>query len=155
MKVIGSNVENGAGVMEGVMVRKREEQYGATDTDTAVSRFPFEIFEFGYDKDRWRGKSKSTWCSASLEREEQERVVQRIVGAWCSLVRSWGEFEISITIHFKDPAERPVEMFHILKLYATDGTAVRVCARSCCLIFSAITDTVPAVSEEAGCVGDV
>jgi transcription initiation factor IIF auxiliary subunit len=37
----------------------------------------------------------------------------------------WGEFEISITMHFTDPAEKPVEVFHMLKLYHDDGSAVR------------------------------
>jgi len=30
----------------------------------------------------------------------------------------WGEFEIGIKIHFVDTNEKPVEMFHSLKLYA-------------------------------------
>lgn len=29
----------------------------------------------------------------------------------------WGEFEIVIKIHFHDPTERPVTMYHILKLF--------------------------------------
>lgn len=29
----------------------------------------------------------------------------------------WGEFEIGIKIHFIDPAEKPVDFIHFLKLY--------------------------------------
>ena len=32
----------------------------------------------------------------------------------------WGEFEIVIKIHFVDPNERPVTIYHILKLFETD-----------------------------------
>jgi len=35
----------------------------------------------------------------------------------------WGEFEIVITIHFLDPSERPVELYHPLKLYPDGNTA--------------------------------
>ncbi|XP_030754015.1 YEATS domain-containing protein 4 [Sitophilus oryzae] len=34
----------------------------------------------------------------------------------------WGEFEIVIKIHFHDPNERPVTMYHILKLFPSEGT---------------------------------
>lgn len=34
----------------------------------------------------------------------------------------WGEFEIVIKIHFHDPNERPVTMYHILKLFHSGGT---------------------------------
>lgn len=34
----------------------------------------------------------------------------------------WGEFEIVIKIHFLDPNERPVTMYHILKLFHTGAT---------------------------------
>lgn len=29
----------------------------------------------------------------------------------------WGEFEIGVRIHFKDPYEKPVDCIHMLKLY--------------------------------------
>ena len=29
----------------------------------------------------------------------------------------WGEFDIGVKIHFTDPAEKPVEIQHSLKLY--------------------------------------
>ena len=29
----------------------------------------------------------------------------------------WGEFEIVIKIYFQDPAERPVTIYHVLKLF--------------------------------------
>lgn len=32
----------------------------------------------------------------------------------------WGEFEIVIKIYFADPQEKPVTVFHHLKLYAPD-----------------------------------
>lgn len=32
----------------------------------------------------------------------------------------WGEFEIGIKIHFVDPNEKPVTIYHILKLFETD-----------------------------------
>eukprot|EP01094_Clydonella_sp_ATCC50884_P027618 TRINITY_DN8011_c0_g1_i1.p1 TRINITY_DN8011_c0_g1~~TRINITY_DN8011_c0_g1_i1.p1 ORF type:complete len:229 (-),score=39.79 TRINITY_DN8011_c0_g1_i1:323-1009(-) len=35
----------------------------------------------------------------------------------------WGEFEICISVHFKDPAEKPAEVLHMLKLYHDDGSA--------------------------------
>ena len=34
----------------------------------------------------------------------------------------WGEFEIQIKIFFQDPAEKPVTLFHHLRLYATNET---------------------------------
>eukprot|EP00051_Salpingoeca_urceolata_P006001 m.79825 g.79825 ORF g.79825 m.79825 type:complete len:199 (-) comp14640_c0_seq3:95-691(-) len=34
----------------------------------------------------------------------------------------WGEFEITITLHFVDPDEPPVTVFHLLKLYANEDT---------------------------------
>lgn len=35
----------------------------------------------------------------------------------------WGEFEIGIKIYFVDASERPVELFHLLKLFPLDGSA--------------------------------
>ncbi|KAL3269217.1 hypothetical protein HHI36_008299 [Cryptolaemus montrouzieri] len=35
----------------------------------------------------------------------------------------WGEFEIVIKIHFHDPNERPVTMYHILKLFHSGSTS--------------------------------
>lgn len=37
----------------------------------------------------------------------------------------WGEFEVVIKLHFHDPTERPVTLYHILKLFQSpivDGT---------------------------------
>jgi YEATS domain-containing protein 4 len=34
----------------------------------------------------------------------------------------WGEFEINIKVFFMDPTEKPVDFYHILKLYPTPGT---------------------------------
>ncbi|KXS10120.1 yeats-domain-containing protein [Gonapodya prolifera JEL478] len=34
----------------------------------------------------------------------------------------WGEFEIAIKIHFADPAERSVTLYHGLQLYSKDDT---------------------------------
>lgn len=36
----------------------------------------------------------------------------------------WGEFEIAIKIFFADPAEKPVTIFHLLKLFQTDPAVV-------------------------------
>ena len=33
----------------------------------------------------------------------------------------WGEFECAIRIFWQDPAEQPIDLFHLLKLYHTDG----------------------------------
>jgi len=33
----------------------------------------------------------------------------------------WGEFEIIIKIYFNDPAERPVTIYHLLKLFQTEA----------------------------------
>lgn len=38
----------------------------------------------------------------------------------------WGEFEIVIKIHFIDPNERPVTMYHILKLFHASGNSIEV-----------------------------
>eukprot|EP00611_Tribonema_gayanum_P019802 TRINITY_DN3500_c0_g1_i1.p1 TRINITY_DN3500_c0_g1~~TRINITY_DN3500_c0_g1_i1.p1 ORF type:complete len:253 (+),score=54.00 TRINITY_DN3500_c0_g1_i1:180-938(+) len=35
--------------------------------------------------------------------------------------KGWGEFEAKITLHFKDPAERPIDVPHPVKLYADAG----------------------------------
>lgn len=32
----------------------------------------------------------------------------------------WGEFEITIKLHFVDPNEKPVTIYHMLKLFETD-----------------------------------
>ncbi|CAM9394871.1 unnamed protein product [Discosporangium mesarthrocarpum] len=34
----------------------------------------------------------------------------------------WGEFEAKITLHFKDPSEKPVDVIHQLRLYADSST---------------------------------
>ena len=34
----------------------------------------------------------------------------------------WGEFEVQIKIHFTDPQERPVTLYHVLKLFHTPGS---------------------------------
>mmetsp|Transcript_6637 Transcript_6637/g.9596 ORF Transcript_6637/g.9596 Transcript_6637/m.9596 type:complete len:191 (-) Transcript_6637:1892-2464(-) len=34
----------------------------------------------------------------------------------------WGEFEVNIKIHFKDNIEKPVEIFHLLRLFPPFGT---------------------------------
>ena len=34
----------------------------------------------------------------------------------------WGEFEVQIKIHLADPQERPVTLYHVLKLFHTPGT---------------------------------
>ncbi|XP_065343509.1 YEATS domain-containing protein 4 [Cloeon dipterum] len=41
----------------------------------------------------------------------------------------WGEFEITIKIHFHDPNERPVTLYHILKLFQT-GPEVMLAKKS-------------------------
>ena len=78
----------------------------------------------------------------------------------------WGEFEIAIKIFFADPAEKPVTIFHLLKLFQTDP-AVVAGKRSVVseyydeLVFTDPTNTmyhllttpkqlVPAVRHEAG-----
>ena len=78
----------------------------------------------------------------------------------------WGEFEIAIKIFFTDPAEKPVTIFHLLKLFQTDP-AVVAGKRSVVseyydeLVFTDPTNTmyhllttpkplVPAVRHEAG-----
>ncbi|XP_017769589.1 PREDICTED: YEATS domain-containing protein 4 [Nicrophorus vespilloides] len=38
----------------------------------------------------------------------------------------WGEFEIVIKIHFIDPNERPVTMYHVLKLFHAAGSTMDV-----------------------------
>lgn len=35
----------------------------------------------------------------------------------------WGEFEIQIKIHFQDPAEKPIQLSHLLKLFPSDDPA--------------------------------
>ena len=45
----------------------------------------------------------------------------------------WGEFEASIRIFFKDPEERPLDLFHLIKLYPPgppqlSGSLKKVCA---------------------------
>lgn len=35
----------------------------------------------------------------------------------------WGEFEVSIKIYFVDPNEKPITIYHILKLFETDPTS--------------------------------
>ena len=34
----------------------------------------------------------------------------------------WGEFEVQIKIHLADPQERPVTLYHVLKLFHTPGS---------------------------------
>eukprot|EP00126_Sphaerothecum_destruens_P015537 Sdes_comp9557_c0_seq1m1031 len=34
----------------------------------------------------------------------------------------WGEFEVVVKIHFMDPLEKPITLYHQLKLYATEDT---------------------------------
>ena len=36
--------------------------------------------------------------------------------------QGWGEFEITIKIHFVDSSEKPVEVLHFLKLFNEDKT---------------------------------
>ena len=36
----------------------------------------------------------------------------------------WGEFEVQIKIHFVDSAERPVNAYHLLKLFNTDPRVI-------------------------------
>lgn len=38
----------------------------------------------------------------------------------------WGEFEIVIKIYFLDPNERPVTIYHILKLFQTDNNVINM-----------------------------
>lgn len=38
----------------------------------------------------------------------------------------WGEFEINIKIYFLDPNERPVTIYHILKLFETDPNTKQI-----------------------------
>ncbi len=38
----------------------------------------------------------------------------------------WGEFEINIKLFFQDPLEKPVDLFHPLKLYPSDPTTVNL-----------------------------
>ncbi|XP_074602408.1 YEATS domain-containing protein 4 Gas41 [Brevipalpus obovatus] len=38
----------------------------------------------------------------------------------------WGEFEVSIKIHFVDPNEKPITIYHILKLFETDPTSKQI-----------------------------
>lgn len=78
----------------------------------------------------------------------------------------WGEFEIVIKIFFVDPAEKPVSIFHLLKLFQTDPAIVAgkrnvVSEHYDELVFTDPTNTmyhlltnpkalVPAVRHEAG-----
>ena len=39
----------------------------------------------------------------------------------------WGEFEIVIKIYFQDPSERPVTIYHILKLFQTGEIILQCC----------------------------
>jgi YEATS domain-containing protein 4 len=36
----------------------------------------------------------------------------------------WGEFEAKMTVHFKDPAEKPIDVVHPLRLYPDGNTTV-------------------------------
>ena len=38
----------------------------------------------------------------------------------------WGEFEITIKVYFLDPNERPVTIYHILKLFETDPISKQI-----------------------------
>lgn len=38
----------------------------------------------------------------------------------------WGEFEIVIKIYFLDPNERPITIYHILKLFQTDNNVINI-----------------------------
>ena len=38
----------------------------------------------------------------------------------------WGEFEVVIKIYFIDPNERPVTIYHILKLFQTDNNVINI-----------------------------
>lgn len=38
----------------------------------------------------------------------------------------WGEFDLSIKIYFIDALEKPVELFHSLKLFLTDKSAEQI-----------------------------
>lgn len=78
----------------------------------------------------------------------------------------WGEFEIAIKIFFLDPAEKPVTIFHLLKLFQSDPAIVAgkrnvVSEHYDELVFTDPTNTmfhllanpkplVPAVRHEAG-----
>eukprot|EP01133_Synstelium_polycarpum_P016842 gene16842-20026_t len=33
----------------------------------------------------------------------------------------WGEFDLGVTIHFVDPNEKPLDLFHLLRLHPPDG----------------------------------
>lgn len=34
--------------------------------------------------------------------------------------QGWGEFDITVRIHFVDPIEKPVEIIHVLRLFGDD-----------------------------------
>ena len=36
----------------------------------------------------------------------------------------WGEFEVAIKVFFHDPAEKPITMYHLLKLFQTDPAVI-------------------------------
>ncbi|XP_015783472.1 YEATS domain-containing protein 4-like [Tetranychus urticae] len=38
----------------------------------------------------------------------------------------WGEFEVSIKLYFMDPNERPITIYHILKLFETDPISKQI-----------------------------
>ncbi|GAM27571.1 hypothetical protein SAMD00019534_107470 [Acytostelium subglobosum LB1] len=33
----------------------------------------------------------------------------------------WGEFDLGVTLYFADPAEKPLDLFHLLRLHPPDG----------------------------------
>jgi len=40
--------------------------------------------------------------------------------------KGWGEFEIGIRIYFTDPSEKPVDLFHVLRLYPPGNQQLNV-----------------------------
>merc|ERR1711991_114112 len=53
----------------------------------------------------------------------------------------WGEFEIKIRVHFIDPKEKPVELFHHLTLFPPNGEPQQpkqyiIKFKSVCILFS-------------------
>ena len=47
------------------------------------------------------------------------------------LAQGWGEFEITIKLHFADPNEKPVTIYHMLKLFETDPITKQINIKKC------------------------
>ncbi|XP_003748236.1 YEATS domain-containing protein 4 [Galendromus occidentalis] len=70
----------------------------------------------------WRNEDMSTWIKkVHFKLHESYENPNRIILAppYEVAETGWGEFEIVIKVYFHDPNERPVTLYHVLKLFQT------------------------------------